>query len=168
MKLKQLAFLFLSCVCITCADNYGCVERVTVPDSVLKNGNEFTFEPSYWIDLPCDYDTSTLLDVSDVLQNFSYEIVHYKYTSDTGNTTSKLEFEIVLKNNNSFGVEGLPIFLMRADGVEFNASYTSKNVSCSSIASNGSCTLKYDKTTTLDLNKIKSLEIVSIKYLLYK
>lgn len=155
-------------LCISCAQNYGCVERVTVPDNVKKTATGLVFEPSYWIDLPCDYDLSTLLDVSEVLQNFSYEVIRYNYIPDTGNNTSKLQFELQFSNNNTFDVTGLPIFTMRADGVEFNTSYTSTNGNCSNITSNAICTLTYEKETSLELEKIETLELVSVKYLLAK
>lgn len=162
-----LIALFL---CTSCAENYGCVERVTVADNVTKEGNTFTFTftPSYWVDLPCDDNITELQNTSEILKNFTYKVLSFNFISDTGNNSSKLNFEIALENNNNFSVEGLPIFTMRIDGVEFNKSYTSETGSCSTVGANETCILTYDGETSFDVEKIESLELVSVKYLLVK
>ena len=168
MKLVKYIFTFLLLLNFACSQSNGCIERITIPDNVIKKGTSYVFEPSSWIDLPCDYDVSNLLNVSEVLQNFSYEVINYDFTPDTGNNSSKLQFEVKLKNNNNFDVEGLPIFVMRVDGVESSVNYEGISGNCATISSNGFCTLKYTKETSFDTNITKSLELVSIKFLLAK
>lgn len=167
MKFSSVFIVLITLLlCISCAENYGCVERVTVADNVTKEGNTFTFTPSYWVDLPCDDDITERQNTSEVLKNFTYKVRSFNFISDTGNNSSKLSFEIALENNNNFSVEGLPIFTMREDGVEFNKSYTSETGSCSTIGANETCILTYQEETSFDFEKIESLALLSVKYLL--
>ncbi len=168
MKKIVILFSFLSLFIFSCSQDNGCIERIAVPDNVTKNGNVFTFEPSYWIDLPCDYDFTEFNKVSEVLKNFSYNLVDYNFIANTGNNTSKLQFEVILKNNNSFDVEGLPIFIMRKDGVEISKNYIDNTNKCTVIAANASCSFIYNKETSLDDEQTQSLEFVSVKFLLPK
>jgi hypothetical protein len=165
---KALFLLLFVAINFRCSEGNNCVERITVPDNVIKTSTGYTFEPSYWVDLPCNYDLTALLDVSDNLQNFSYEVIHFNFNPDTGNNTSKLEFEVILKNNNGFEVEGVPIFLMRIDGVESNENYLGNNGSCNTINANETCTFNFTKEVSLDDEVINSVELVSVKYLLIK
>lgn len=158
-----LIFLFSQC-----AQNYGCVERVTIQDNVSKTESGFEFEPSYWIDLPCDYDVENKIKTSKVVNNFTYKLVRYNYTPNTGNNSSKLEFEVILENNNNFEIEGLPIFIMSGDGIEFSANYHVNSSSCSSISANSTCTFTYEKETPFTEESFSTLELVGIKFLLPK
>ncbi|WP_157663271.1 hypothetical protein [Polaribacter sp. SA4-12] len=169
MKFVNTLFLiFFVAFNFGCSEGNNCAERITVPDNVIKTSTGYTFEPSYWIDLPCDYDVTTLLDVSEVLQNFSYEMISFNFNPDTGNNTSKLEFEVALKNNNNFAVEGVPVFLMRTDGLESSENYTGNNGSCNTINANKTCTFSFTKEVSLYVEIINSVELVSVKYLLIK
>lgn len=169
MKFAKVFFLlFFVAIIFSCSEGNNCAERITVPDNVIKTSTGYTFEPSYWVDLPCDYDVTTLLDVSEVLTNFSFEVISFNFNADTGNNTSKLEFEVSLKNNNNFAVEGIPVFLMRTDSVESNENYLGNNGSCNTINANETCTFNYTKEISLDDEVINSVELVSVKYLLIK
>ncbi|MFK8060915.1 MAG: hypothetical protein AB8B78_12600 [Polaribacter sp.] len=168
MKIKLFFFLFLLIITFGCSDGNGCVDRVTIPDNVEKTASGFTFTPSSWIDLPCDYDLSNLLDVSEVSPNFSFEIVSFKFTPDTGKNTSKLEFEVKLTNNCNKSIEGLPIFIMRIDGVESSKNYIENTNNCTSFTVNETCNFNYSKETSLETGKVKSLELVAVKFLLAK
>lgn len=163
-RLLVLLFVFT----FGCSEENNCVERITVPDNVIKTNLDYTFVPSYWVDLPCDYDLEDLLDVSTVLKNFSYEVISYNFSLNTVNNTYKIDFIVELKNNNNFDVEGAPIFLMRINGIESNTSYTGNNGNCNTINANETCTFSYTKEVSLEKENINSLELVSIKYLLIK
>ena len=168
MKFKKvLILLFLVGFTFGCSEGNNCIERITVPDNVIKTSTGYSFEPSYWIDLPCDYDydLNPILDVAEVLPNFTYNVLSFNFNADTGNNTSKLEFVVELKNNNDFAVEGAPIFLMRTDGVESNQNYIGNNENCNIIDANETCTFSYTKETSLDDETINSVELVSVKYL---
>lgn len=168
MKFLKVFFILLFIMTFGCSEENNCVERITVPDNLIKTNTSYIFEPSYWVDLPCDHDLELLLDVSAVLQNFSYEIISYNFNAKTGNNTSKLDFIIELKNNNNFNVEGAPIFLMRINGIELSTSYSSNSGNCNTINANETCTFSYTKEISLDTEIINSVELVSIKYLLIK
>lgn len=167
---KVLIILFFVGFTFGCSEGNNCIERITVPDNVIKTSIGYTFEPSYWIDLPCDYnyELNPILDVSEVLPNFFFEVISFNFNADTGNNTSKLEFEVALKNNNNFAVEGVPIFLMRTDGLELSTNYTGNHGNCNTINANETCTFSYTKEVALDVEIINSVELVSVKYLVIK
>lgn len=166
MKFFKYLFLVTLFFSFGCSQENGCIKRITVPDNIIKTSSGYTFEPSYFIDVPCDFDEETEIKIAEVLKNFSYKVIRFNFTSDTGNNTSKLEFEVELKNNNNFSVDGLPIFTMKADDIDFTTNYTGNNGSCTTIDANGTCTFTYSKEERLDVGIINSMELVSIKYLL--
>ena len=164
--MKFLKYFFLFFLITSCSDDSDCIKRITVPDNMVKTSSGFTFIPSYTVDVPCEFDEENEIKVAEVLKNFSYEVVSFNFTPDTGNNTSKLEFEVILKNGNNFSVEGTPIFSMRTDNVEFSTNYQGSNGNCTTIDANGNCVFKYSKEASLDLGIVKSIELTSIKYLL--
>ena len=164
--MKFIKYLFLLLLILGCSEESDCIKRITVPDNLVKTSSGYTFIPSYTVDVPCEFDEENEIKVAEILKNFSYEVVNFNFTSNTGNNTSKLEFEVILKNGNDFSVEGTPIFSMRTDNVEFSTNYQGISGNCSSIDANGNCIFKYSKEASLDLGIVKSIELISIKYLL--
>ena len=81
-------------------------------------------------------------------------------------------FEVILKNQNNFDVEGVPFFVMKTnDELEFDTTYEKfLKKSCSNILANSNCTIIVEIKVSngennLDLNKI---ELLKVKYALVR
>lgn len=122
--------------------------------------------------VPCDYPDPAEqppIEDTDVLDNFTYEVISFIYTPDTGNNTSRLQFEIKLNNPNNYSITGVPLLTTNADGVQVTGSYSNNASSpCFEIGANSNCILIYDKEDELNLNLgfINSIELIDVKYLL--
>lgn len=144
------------------SDSPECTKKVTIPDHFIQTATGVTFNPSEEKEVPCDYKEETNYEASFELKNFSYDIVNFKFTPDTGNHTSRLQYEIKLNNNNNFAVKGVPALGINVDGT-ISISYLS---SCNTIDANSYCTITFDKEQSLDFGLIKSIKIESVKYIL--
>jgi hypothetical protein len=100
------------------------------------------------------------------LENFTYEVLNFTFTPDTGNNTSRLQFEIKLNNNNNYSVTGVPILTLVSNGIlEFSTSYSNDaSIPCFGIDANSHCILTYDKEESLDYGAANSLTLKNVKY----
>lgn len=120
-------------------------------------------------EVPCDFPEPTEPELIEapILENFTYEILSFNYSADTGNNTSRLQFEIQLNNHNDFDVAGIPVLTVTTSDLEFSGSYSSNaSVPCYTIAANSNCILTYDQEESLNLGlPPASFEIVNVEYI---
>lgn len=159
----------MSFIILGCASNDDCTKMITIPELIITTPTGSSYNPAYDIEVPCDYEIPVIEETFKELDKFSYEVLSFKFTPDTGKNTSRLQFEIKLNNNNNVNVIGVPIITVDVDGTVSSGNFASGSTSpCQGISANSSCTITYDKETTLDLGLIKSIKIVTVKYMVAK
>ena len=81
----------------SCSSNEEeCIKTVTI-QQFYTVGNEI-HSYNQEIDIPCGVNelTEPVNIEPPLLDGFSYEVINFEYTSDTGNNTTRLQFEIKL------------------------------------------------------------------------
>ncbi len=166
-KFFRLLFLLISFVLVFgCASDKDCTKTITTESRSYWLPSGMVYIPGSSLVVPCDY-VITPIEEQKPLANFSYEVLNFKFTPDTGKNTSRLQFEIKLNNLNNFTIKGFPIFTVNADGLESSGPYLKGAIStCNSIEAKSSCVFTFDAESTLELGKINSLKLVTVKYYL--
>lgn len=170
MKTIHITLLILVGLLFTnCGSNDDeCTKTITIPQYYVVGNQTYSYESE--LEVPCDYiepDEPQLIEAP-MLENFTYEILSFNYTPDTGNNTLRLQFEIKLNNLNNYAVEGFPYITMRSDNIEYSTAAYSQFASdpCYGIAANSSCYLSVDIEDSLDLGQPTFFEILNVEYLL--
>lgn len=159
----------LSLFVISCNDDDNdeeCLKNITIPQFFIV-GNQ-TYSSETILEVPCDTPEPTVPELIEPpeLENFSYQILSFDYTPDTGNNTSRLRFEIQLNNGNDFNVNGIPVLTTVTDGLEVSGSYSNNaNEPCFEIDANSSCILTFDQESSLDFGAPGSIEITNVVYI---
>ncbi len=170
----KLCFLLNLLFLFSCPSDDNCTKTIIVQfEQTISGPSGITFIPEQTQEVPCDFPEPTAvtpIDEGNALKNFSYEVINFVFTADTGNNTSKLQFEIKLNNENNFIVRGNPILTIDSDNIQFSTSYSNDASSpCNEIQANSSCNLIYDKETPHDPNlgpPPSKFELASVKYVL--
>jgi len=122
------------------------------------------------LEVPCDAPDPVVAQQIEppFLANFSYQILFFEFTPDTGNNTRRLRFDIQLNNNSSAAVTGQPISTIVTDGMETtgNLLVAQATEPCRTIAANSSCVFSVDFEESLNLGMVDSIEITNVQYLL--
>ena len=110
--------IFLTIMVVTtilgCSSNDdNCTKTIVIPSRSIITPTGSAYYPEYELEVPCDY-VQTPLQEQTPLQNFSYEVVNFTFTPDTGNNTNRLRFDIKLNNPNNFKIKG-DLFLFPLD-----------------------------------------------------
>ncbi|MFD2517585.1 hypothetical protein [Salinimicrobium flavum] len=168
---KRLKFpvLFLTAVLLLgCSSNdtdEECMKTITIPQYYYVNNQSYSYDISQEVSCDTPEPTESKLIEPPGLDDFSYEVLKFEFTPDTGNNTSRLQFEIKLNNPNDYPVSGVPVLTVDVDGLQTTSSF-SKNASipCYEIAANSSCILTYDQQESRDIVIIESYELVNVQY----
>lgn len=163
-KLTSLLALISLIVLSSCDD---CMKTITIPQFYFFNGQSYSRDIAQ--EVPCDFPDPTEPELIEppLLGNFSYEVINFTFTPDTGNNSFKLEFAIKLKNGNNFDVTGIPIFTLKNDDVTVSGSYDNNLInSCNQIAANSECTVTYSAEESFDIAMVNSIELINVEYLL--
>ena len=165
--LLACTYLILTYSCDNSKDD-DCTKTITVNNVYFVNNQSYYYETT--MEVPCDTPDPEPIEVNaPILENFTYEIISFNYTPDTGNDTSRLQFEIKLNNLNNFPVEGIAVLTIKSDNVEYTSSnYYASNATnhCYSIDANSSCTLTFDKEESLIYGSASTMEIINVEYYL--
>ncbi|MCF1422336.1 hypothetical protein [Mangrovimonas futianensis] len=158
---------FLLFACPSDDGDDACTKTIVIPQFYVS-GNQ-----TYYIDrtqeVPCDFPepTNAVQIEPPALENFSYEVLSFVYTPDTGNNTSRLQFEIQLNNPNDYAVTGVPLVTLNIDGMISSSSYSNGTLDpCNEIDSDSYCILSVDLEASLDLGAPASVELVTVEYFL--
>ncbi len=159
--LVLIAALFLGC---PSDEDDDCLKTITIPQFYIVNNQTFSYDIK--MEVPCDFEEPSQATQIEppLLKNFSYEVLNFKYTPDTGNNTSRLQFEIKLINSNSFAAEGVPVLTINYDGLEVSSNFEINT--CGKLNANSSCIVSFDKQDSLDLGSVKTVNLVTVKYYL--
>lgn len=163
--LSIVSILFTNCG----SKDDDCTKIITIPQYYTIGNQIYSYDQELEVD--CDFPEPgepTLIEPPQ-LENFSYEVLSFTYTPDTGNNTLRLQFEIKLNNPNNYAVEGIPYLTMRTDNLQFStAGYASYATNpCQGISANSNCIFTLDIEDSLDLGPAPTFyEIVDVKYIL--
>ncbi|MEM5566428.1 hypothetical protein WNY78_15005 [Psychroserpens sp. AS72] len=165
----RLIIIIVITIVFSCgsSDDSNCTKTITIPQIYFVGNQSYSYDITQ--EVACDFpepEDSVVVEPP-ALENFTYEILFFTYTPDTGNNTSRLEFEIKLNNNNNFSVEGVPILTMMSDDLSFSGSYSNNaSIPCYGIDANSSCILTFEAEDSLDLGAVNSIQLLDVKYYL--
>lgn len=169
MKFYKFLFLLIGFTLV-----YGCSEDKDKDCTKTITNNSQTYWtyggmvhiPGSSFEVPCDYVITPIVE-SKPIDKFTYEVLNFKFTPDTGKNTNRLQFEIKLNNLNDFAVKGYPMFTVDIDGVVSSAPYLKGAIStCNQIEKKSSCVFTFDVESSLELGKINTIKLVTVKYYL--
>lgn len=170
-KLLTLSFLFFTTIIITnCGsndDDDDCTKTIIIPQVYLVNGQTYSYDIEQ--EVPCDFTLPEVPELIEppVLENFTYDVLYFIYTPDTGNNTSRLEFEIQLNNDNNYNVNGVPVLTIQTDELLFSGSYSQyASIPCYSIEANSNCILTVAIEESLDVGSANFIELLDVNYYL--
>ena len=163
---KAILGITILLVTFSCASS-DCTKTITIPSRNTQTQYGSSYSPAYDMEVPCDY-VITPIEESPKLKDFSYEVLQFQFTPDTGKNTARLEYKIKLNNLSSQSTKGFPILTTDADGVEVVGGYRSNT--CEQLEANSSCIISYDKEFILNLNIgfTKSVKLVKVEYFINK
>lgn len=168
IKATKLAFLLLSTLSIlSCASNGDCTKTITIPGLVIQSPSGTAYLPDSQQVVPCDYEI-TPINEGVKLENFTYDVLLFEFTPDTGKKTSRLQYKIKLNNPNSFVAKGVPKLTIDYDGVVIGSYGVASEPFCTQIEAKSSCTIILDKEYPLnpDISLTKSVKLVTVEYIL--
>lgn len=163
----KILFLLTSCIFIFgCSSDKDCTKTITTNSQSYWTPSGMVYIPGSAVVVACDY-VITPVEEQKPVDNFSYEVLNFKFTPDTGKNTNRLQFEIKLNNLNNFAIKGFPVFTVNADGTESSGPYLKGAIStCSQIDAKSSCVFTFDTESSLEIGKIGSIKLVTVKYYL--
>ena len=98
-----------------------------------------------------------------LLADVTAELLNFTYTPNTGNSTSRLEYQIRFRNPNNIIIRGFYRVTTSIDGTETTLLSTDESP-CYEIAANSTCIFNFDEVTT-HLNGVPTnIEFVSVEY----
>lgn len=165
---KLLNLLFFIFILSCSSSNDDCTKTIVIPQLYFVNNQSYSYNITQ--EVPCDFPEPSdpeVLNQPPELDNFSYEVLSFDFTPDTGSNTSRLQFEIKLNNPNNYAVSGVPILTINVDGLESSGSFSNEAlIPCYQINANSNCILTYDQESSLDLGIINSVVLVDVNYYL--
>jgi hypothetical protein len=166
MKKSIVLFYLIFSILFSCSSAENCTKTITIPSRTIITPTGSSYYPELQSVVPCDY-VITPVQEQTPLQNFTYEVLNFNFTPDTGNNTNRLKFDIKLNNPNNFVIKGFAYITTNADGVESSSGFLNGAISsCSEINPNSSCIFSFDKQSSLNLGIIQSIQLVNVKYYL--
>ena len=93
----------------------------------------------------------------------THEVIYFIYTPDTGNETSKLEYQIKFSNPNGVTVNGFPSVTINTDGT-IASSINSDENECYTIEANSDCLFTREDEALHILGIPNSIELVEVMY----
>ena len=165
----KFPLLFLTAVLLFgCSSNESdedCMKTITIPQYYNINNQSYSYNIEQEVSCDTPEPTEPKLIAPPELEGFAYEVLKFEFTPDTGNNTSRLQFEIKLTNPNNYPVSGVPVLTVEVDGLQTKSSFSNNaSVPCYEIAANSSCILTYDQEESRDVVIIDSYELVDVQY----
>ena len=123
--------------------------------------------PAFFLLLGCPNADELTADEQVELKEVTYEVLLFKFTPDTGNNSSRLQYEIKFSNPNAILINGFHRITTNADGL-ISTAIASNYSPCYMIDANSDCTLSFDEEDSFDIGRVNSIELVSVEYVLKK
>lgn len=168
-KLLKFPVLVLTAVilfgCSSSDSEEDCMKTITIPQFYYVNNQSYSYDITQEVSCDTPEPTAPKQIEPPQLEDFSYEVLKFEFTPDTGNNTSRLQFEIKLNNPNDHPVSGVPVLTVDVDGLQTTSSFSQNaSIPCYEIAANSSCVLTYDQQESRDIVIIESYELVDVQY----
>ncbi|NJY61935.1 hypothetical protein HC174_04080 [Salinimicrobium sp. CDJ15-81-2] len=168
-NLLKFPLLFLTAIllfgCSSSDSEEDCMKTITIPQYYMVNNQSYSYNISQEVSCDTPEPTEPKLIAPPELEGFAHEVLKFEFTPDTGNNTSRLQFEIKLTNPNDYAVSGVPVLTVEVDGLRTKSSFSNNaSVPCYEIAANSSCTLTYDQEESRDVVIIESYELIDVEY----
>jgi hypothetical protein len=162
----KLVLLILSIAFVGCSASEDCTKTITIPSQTIISPSGGSFIPESTAVVPCDY-IVTPIEEKLPLQNFSYEVLNFVFTPNTGNNTNRLKFDIKLNNPNNFAINGFAYIKVNVDGTVSSSGFLNgATSSCGQINANSSCIFSFENESSLNLGLVQSIQLVDVKYYL--
>lgn len=166
MKKLPIVLLVIISVFFSCSSTEDCNKTIVIPSQTIISPSGSSFIPETTAIVPCDYE-ETPIQEQVPLQNFSYEVLNFVFTPDTGNNTNRLKFDIKLNNLNDFVINGFAYITVNVDGTVSSSGFLNgASSSCGQINPNSNCIFSFDQETSIDLGLIQSIQLVNVRYYL--
>lgn len=123
--------------------------------------------PAFFLLLGCPNDDEMTADEQVELKEVTYEVLLFKFTPDTGNNSSRLQYEIKFSNPNDISINGFHRITTNADGLIIK-SIASNHSPCYTIDANSVCTLSFDEEDSFNIGRVNAIKLVSVEYILEK
>lgn len=167
-KLKTHLLFLCAIILSSCSSkDDDCMKTITIPQYYVINNQTHSYDTT--VEVPCSFpDAGEPQQIQPPsLAGFSYEVLNFVFTPDTGKNTSRLQFEIKLNNPTDVAVKGFPVLTLNVDGLETISSFSNQtSVSCEEIAAKSSCILTFDGESSLDLALTESVKLLDVQYFL--
>lgn len=111
----------------------------------------------------CPTSDDDIIEIPEEPLLVTYEVLFFSYTPDTGNNTSRLQYQIKFSNPNDFPIRGFSKITINADGL-VSSNISSSNSQCYNIEANADCIYGIDAEDSHDLGMVTSIELVSVEY----
>lgn len=121
--------------------------------------------PVFFLLSGCPSDDDLTEDTPVALKAVTYEVLLFKFTPDTGNNSSRLQYEIKFTNPNAILINGFHRITLKADGL-VSTSIASNNSPCYTIDANSACTLSFDAEDSFNIGRVNAIELVAVEYIL--
>lgn len=168
-KIKSFLYLYILIFIFSCSSEKDCAKTIIIQNEFIISGaNGTTIIPEITQVVDCSFpepDAPEIIEDLPKLSNFSYDVLEFNFTSDTGNNTNRLQYKIQLNNLSDKTVKGIPYITKDIDGListEINFG------NCKELAANSSCIISFDKESSLDLGLIKEISIEKVEYFITK
>ena len=168
-KIKSLLYLYILIFIFSCSSEKDCTKTIIIQNEFIISGaNGTTIIPEITQVVDCSFpepDAPEIIEDLPKLSNFSYDVLEFNFTSDTGNNTNRLQYKIQLNNLSDKAVKGIPYITKDIDGListEINFG------NCRELSANSSCIISFDKESSLDLGLIKEISIEKVEYFITK
>ncbi len=166
--MKKISTILLLLLVVSCSsDDKNCTKTIEIPQVYIFNNQTYSYNTTQ--EVACDFPEpqNAITIEPPVLEGFTYEVLSFVYTPDTGNDTSRLQFEIKLINNSTESVSGYPVFTLLNDNIQFSTNYANIiTPPCNSLNANSSCIVTLDVEENHILGYPNSVELLNVEYYL--
>ena len=166
-KYLPLFFTSLLIFVLSCKSesNEACTKTIIIQNEFIISGvTGTTVIPEISQVVDCSFPEpnapESILELQKLLE-FSYDVLEFNFTPDTGNDTNRLQYKIQLNNLSNKVVKGIPYITINIDG------FVSTEVNfgdCRELNENASCIISLNKESSLDLGIINNISLEKIEY----
>jgi hypothetical protein len=123
--------------------------------------------PAFFLLFGCSEDDDVITQEETELQSVTHEVILFEFTPDTGNNSSRLQYEIRFTNPNDIAINGFHKITLKTTANGFSivsSNITSDSSPCYLIDANSSCDIIFDEEQSFDAGMITSIELVAVEY----
>ncbi|TMM31101.1 hypothetical protein FDT66_03795 [Polaribacter aestuariivivens] len=165
-KIKSFLFISILASFFSCSSEKDCAKTIIIQNEfTITTTSGSVFYPEITQVVDCSFpepDIAETIKELPRLSEFSYNVLEFDFTPDTGNNTSRLKYKIELNNTGNKNIKGIPFITTNADGVIVSQANIDN---CVELNPDSSCIISYDKEESLDIAIIKNITLQNVEYL---